>query len=115
LPEHVIGLEVPVDEPTRVRRGEPGPRREHHGQDLAPRPLRLAEPRAQRGTIDELHRDEHAIARKGADIVHGDHVRVREPRHGLRLAQQPCLVTTAGAGWLSSFSDLAISTGSNAE
>ena len=38
--------------------------------------------------VDELHRDEHAVAER-ARVVDGDDVRVREASDGARLAQQP--------------------------
>ena len=41
----------------------------------------------ERLALDELHRDEVAAAGR-ADLVHGDDVGMREPRHRARLAQQ---------------------------
>jgi hypothetical protein len=44
-------------------------------------------PRPQGLAVDELHRDEDAL-RPTAHLVHGDDVRVAEPRHRLRLAHE---------------------------
>ena len=45
------------------------------------------EPALERPAADELHREEDLVV-DHADVVDGDDVRVREPRHRLRLAQQ---------------------------
>ena len=55
--------------------------------NVLPRPER-AQPRRERLAVDELHRDEHPPAVL-ADLVHLDDVGMLEPRHRLRLAQQP--------------------------
>jgi hypothetical protein len=88
--EHVVRFEVAMHEPDRMRRREPRTRRAHHREDLAPRAHTRLAPLAQRHALDELHRDEDAIAER-ADIVHRDHVRMGQPRHRLRLSQQPGL------------------------
>ena len=75
--QHVVGLEVAVDEPGGVRGREPAPRRDEdvntsrHGRGAA------CEPLAQRAAVDELHREEHALV-DDADVVDDDDVRVRE-------------------------------------
>lgn len=63
--------------------------------DLAPRPRRH-EPLAERGPGHELHHDKHLIL-EGANLVHRDDVRMGEPRHRLRLADQPQPGCGAGA------------------
>ena len=97
--EHVVGFEIAMHEPGVVRGSEPLPRRDHHRQDLAPRSGALLQPLAQRDAIDELHRDKHRLALTGqrADVVHRDHVRMREPRERLRFADEPRLGIAAGA------------------
>src|SRR6185312_1649213 len=56
-------------------------------QDLLPGARLRLHPVAGGVPVDELHRDEHLIA-KGADVVDGDDVGVRQARDGLRLAQR---------------------------
>ncbi len=85
--QHVVRLEVAMHEPGRVRGGEPATRLREHVEDRAGIARRAAQPFVDRRTLDELHRDVVAPARR-ADLVHDDHVRVREPRHRPRLAQQ---------------------------
>ncbi len=85
--QHVVGLEVAVDEAGRVRGREAAPRRDEHVEDLAPRPRLVGEPALDRPAGDELHRQEHLVL-EHADVVHGDDVRVLQPRDRLRLAQQ---------------------------
>ena len=85
--QHVVGLEVAVDEPGRVRGGEPAPGRDEHVDDLAPGSRLGGEPALDRPARDELHRQEDLVL-EHADVVHGDDVRVLEPGDRLRLAQQ---------------------------
>jgi hypothetical protein len=49
---------------------------------------RLREPRAERLPFNVLNRHEDAVA-EGPDVVDHEHVRVPEPGHRLRLAQEP--------------------------
>ncbi len=96
--DHVLGLEVAMDQADRVRGCEAGTGGLHDRGDLAPRPLRGLDPLAQRHAGDELHRDEHALVVESSDIEHRDHVRVREPRERLRLAEHPrALIFARGA------------------
>jgi uncharacterized protein len=85
--QHVLGLEVAMDQPGAMRRGEAAPGAHESIPDLAPRPRFGAAPRAQGPPGAVLHRDEHLIA-IGAHLVDDDDVRVRQPRHRARLAQQ---------------------------
>ena len=48
------------------------------------------EPPVERPSLDELHRQEDAVAER-AHVVDGHHVGVREPRHRLRFAEEPPL------------------------
>jgi hypothetical protein len=86
--QHVVWLEVSVHQTDRVRRGEPAAGRDEDLQHLGPCPLGHLEPIADAPPADQLQRHKH-LAVEGPDVVDRDHVRVREPRHRLRLAQQP--------------------------
>ena len=87
IDEHVLRLEVAMNQPCAMRRREPAAgRHEHrdHGLLTARRP---ATPRAQRAPLDVLHRQEDA-ARVLAEVVDGDDVGMADARHRLRLAHQ---------------------------
>ncbi|MCY1011609.1 hypothetical protein OV079_39810 [Nannocystis pusilla] len=83
--EHVVGLEVAVNQPGRVRRREASPGPEHRAQHLLPRASLGAEPRPQRVAVDVLHGDVDPFVVL-ADLVHLHDVRMRQPRQRLRLA-----------------------------
>ncbi len=87
--QHVLRLHVPVHQTRPVRRAE---RREHRLQHVQGGPHReraaVAQQLAQGAAGNELHRHEHR-ARIRALVQHVDHVRVREPGHRLRLADEP--------------------------
>ena len=70
-----------------MRGGEPAAGGDERVDDLADRARLAGEPLGERLAVDQLHRDVVATVR-GADLVDGDDVRVREPRHRARLAQQ---------------------------
>ncbi|MBK8237270.1 MAG: hypothetical protein IPK74_17130 [Deltaproteobacteria bacterium] len=75
-----------------VYRRESAPAVHEHLDDAAPR-VGIREPLAQGLTAHELHRDEHvrgAVVREVlADLVHRDHVRMRDAPERLRLATNP--------------------------
>ena len=96
--DHVIRFEIAMDELGRMRGREPGAGREHHRAHLAPGSLLDGEPRAERHTIDELHRDEDLVIAHDTDVVHDHDVRVRQPRERLGFAQQPARIADRGAG-----------------
>ena len=74
---------------TGVMRGEQSFTCLHeHRDDVAPRPGMAIEPAGERVAAHELHHDEDLVVDR-ADLVHADDVRVREPRHRLRLGDQP--------------------------
>ena len=74
--EHVVGLEVAVDQALGVRAGQALADGDEHPDDLAPGALLLGHPLAQGAAGEVLHRHEH-LALVDADVVDGDHVRVR--------------------------------------
>ena len=88
--EHVLRLEVTMDEPGRVGRREPTPGRLEDGECFAPR-MRLSHPRFERAPLDVLHRDEDVVA-VHTDVVDGDDVGMSKARHRLRFALQACSV-----------------------
>jgi hypothetical protein len=85
--EDVVRLEVAVNEARRVRGGEALARLAHHPHDLARRSQPRREPVAQRAPLDELHGEVHLVV-EHTDVVHGDHVGVRELGERLGLALQ---------------------------
>jgi hypothetical protein len=84
--QHVVGLEIAMHQAGDVRRVQAAAGAGERGDDLVPR-ARFGEPAPQGHALDVLHRNEQAIVGQ-ADVVHGDHVGVREPSHRLRLAEQ---------------------------
>ena len=94
IDDHVVGLEVAMDELGRMRGGESLPRVDHHVDDLLPRALLLLHPLSQRDAVDVLHRDEDAPLPR-ADVVHGDDVGMRESSDRLRLAHESVARTLA--------------------
>jgi hypothetical protein len=84
--EDVVGLEVAVDQPGVVRRGQAAPGLHEHRQGLG-QAVPARHPPAQGAVVRELHRQVHLVA-EGADLVHGDDVGVVDLGHRLRLAQQ---------------------------
>jgi hypothetical protein len=87
----VGGLEVAVDEAGGVGGGEALAGLAEHGGELGEGPALALEPGVQGHAVDELHGDVD-LAAEGADLVDADDVGVRQPGHGLGLAQE------AGAG-----------------
>jgi hypothetical protein len=64
-----------VDQPRRVRRGQAAPGRDEHRDHLAPCPPCACQPLCQRLAVDQLHRQEHAVA-EHPDVVDLHHVGV---------------------------------------
>ena len=93
--QHVRGLEVAVDDPSLVGGREPAPGEHELGHDLRPRPLALAQPRAQVGALHELHRQVD-LAVTHVDVVDGDDVGVAELGQRLGLAEQPTAARAPG-------------------
>jgi transcriptional regulator with AAA-type ATPase domain len=85
--QHVVRLEVAVDQASVVRGGQAAAGLDEAVADLAPAARRGGEPRTQRAAIDQLHRQvDPAVGHAG--LVHRDDVGMRQPRHRLRLADQ---------------------------
>ena len=84
--EDVVRLEVAMNDPGRVRGGEAATRGDVDAHALAPG-VAAELPLPEGGPLRQLHRDEDAAV-ADADVVHRDHVRMRQARHGLRLAEE---------------------------
>jgi hypothetical protein len=96
--QHVVGLEVAMDEVRAVRGGEPAAGLDEHREQLGD--AAAAPPPRQRVAVDELHRDEQLVG-GGADVVDRDDVGVREPGDRLGLAQHAGTALGAEAiAWL---------------
>jgi hypothetical protein len=85
--EHVVGLEVAMNQARFVCGCEPTPSAFVHGQNLRVASVLRGAPVPQRLALDELHRHEELIAQR-ANVVDRDHLRVRQACHCLRLAEQ---------------------------
>jgi hypothetical protein len=94
--QHVVGLEVAMHEPDRVRRREAAAGLQEHLEPRGARAGRL-EPARQGHALDELHREEQLVA-DATDVEHGDDVRVRQLRHRLGLARHPGALRLEVAG-----------------
>jgi hypothetical protein len=88
--EHVVGLEVAVDQLGLVGGSEPAAGADERDDDLDPRPRSLVGPGAQRLSLHELHRDVDLVLER-ADVVDGHDVGVAQLRHRSGLAEQPLL------------------------
>ena len=84
--QHVLGLEVAMDDAARVRGGQPAPGLHEHVEDLRDRATGRGEVGPEIGAVDELHHQEWVVA-VAPDLEHRDHVRVRELGHHARLDQ----------------------------
>jgi hypothetical protein len=85
--QHVLRLEVAVDEPGRVCGRQPSSGLDQHPYDLGPPPRSLTAPGAEGVALHQLHGHEHAVADR-AHVEHRDHVRVREACKCLGLAEE---------------------------
>jgi hypothetical protein len=82
--EHVLGLQVAVDDALLVRRGQPARDLEGDLDGLAGRQRAVLQALAQRLALQQLHRRVHR-ALLAAEIVDREDVGVRERSDGLRL------------------------------
>ena len=95
--QHVVGLEVAMNEACGVSGGEPASGGDELLDDLAAR-MRPFEPRAERSAVEQLLGEKHELS-VDADLVHRDHVWVRDARHRLTFAQHPhALLVGRGRG-----------------
>ena len=87
--QDVLGLDVAVDDAQLVRRGQSAPDLQVEIEDPAPvgPRRRLRDPARHRPAVDQLHHDVE-LGIDAADVVDGEHVRVRQRREQLRLAQE---------------------------
>jgi hypothetical protein len=76
-----------MDQSGRVQRRHAAAGGQHHAQALARRRRRGRDPAPQRAALDQLHHHEQLVA-VAADLVHGQHVGMPDPRQRLRLAGQ---------------------------
>ena len=90
---HVVGLEVAMDHAGAVGRRETGSGREVHPKNVVGGAPLLTLPVGEGDAVDELHRDED-LAVVDPDVVHRDHVRVRELGEGPRLLEQSVAIAT---------------------
>ncbi|MFO0636622.1 MAG: hypothetical protein U0168_27640 [Nannocystaceae bacterium] len=88
IEQHVVGLEIAVDDLRLVGRGEALGGGGHHRQHLRPRPRYQLDPLSQGRALDQLHREEHAAAIGRAGVVDRHDVGMGQPRERLGLAQQ---------------------------
>jgi hypothetical protein len=84
--QHVLRLEVAVDDPAEMRSVQAGTGLGEAGTHLAPGAPPAAQPLAQGLAADELH-DQEGLAVLHPGLVQGDDVAVRQPGDRLRLAQ----------------------------
>ena len=85
--EHVLRLDVAMDEPGLMRGGDAVGGTEETCEDLVAI-ARLVGPLPQRHAVDELHREPDFFA-FGPDVVDVADVRMREPRERLGFANEP--------------------------
>ncbi|HZJ68001.1 MAG TPA: hypothetical protein VFD36_31065, partial [Kofleriaceae bacterium] len=97
--QDVLRLEIAVDDARGVRGGESLASEQEHRDDVAPAARTLGDPRTQRGALDQLHRGEHAIAKR-PDLVDRDDTRVADPRHRLRFGEDLRACAVHGPGLL---------------
>ena len=83
--EHVVGLQVAVDDALGVRGGETERHLRRVVGRLAERERPVAQPLAQRLALEQLRHDVRDIA-LAADVVERQDVGMAERRHGARLA-----------------------------
>ena len=86
--QHVVRLEIAMDERRRMRGREPTTCLEERLDDREHRARLRRQPLGEGRAIDQLHRDVIAVAR-GPDLVHDHDILVGEPRHRAGLAQEP--------------------------
>jgi hypothetical protein len=95
--EHVVRLEIAVDQSGVMSRGQSPPGGDEQIQALAPGSRLGVQPGPQSATAQELHRQEHPPLHH-AHVVNGDDVGVGQAGHGLGLTHQARRGHRVGAG-----------------
>ncbi len=85
--EHVLRLEIAVNQPRGVSSQQPPPGRDEDREHLAHRALTGRKPASEGAAAQEVHGQED-LSLEHAHVVHCDHVRVRQSRQRLRLTQK---------------------------
>jgi hypothetical protein len=87
IDQHVVGLEVAVDQARAMRRRQPAPGRRQDRDDRRRRARRRGQPGPQRAAVDERHRDRELTVVL-LDVVDRDDVGVAQLGQGPGLAHQ---------------------------
>jgi hypothetical protein len=103
--QHVVGLEVAVDDADGVGGGEALTGLQEHGEDLAPLAGAEPGPLAEAEAGDQFHGEEHGVAEL-VDLVDVDDVGVGEAGHRLGLAEHAVLALAVVAGAMAAAHDL---------
>jgi hypothetical protein len=94
IDQHVVGLEVAVDQAGAMRRRQAAPGRRQHPDDRRRRPRRRRQPRPERAAVDQRHRDRE-LAVVLLDVVDRDDVGVAQLGQGPGLAHQARALASA--------------------
>jgi hypothetical protein len=87
--EHVVGLQIAMDDADAVRRREGRDDRTEDAEGLAGRQRAVARPSiGERLTFEEIHHEDGRAVLVLDDVVHRDDVRVAHGARGARLAQR---------------------------
>jgi hypothetical protein len=85
--DHVLRLEVAMDDPLRVGGLQAATCLHEDAEDLPPRSRALPQPHVERAPADELHRHVH-VPRFRVDVVNRNDVGVRQSCQRLRFADE---------------------------
>jgi hypothetical protein len=87
--EHVLRLEVAMDDALGVRRGQRGGDLPRQAQRVAHRQRPAGQPRVERLAVQELHDQERAAVAVVAEVEHRDDAGVDDRGRGPRLVEEP--------------------------